>query len=449
MIDKTESILLGTIISIPEYQDIIISELITEYFSKKNNQIVFKAIKKIHQNGDKIDLLTVGAAFSNPELEQIGGAYYISSLTSHVASGANYEAHIRILKENYIRTNLIKTFSEEINRLIDRTYDIQETQLNVTAKLDDLFNINSDEVTNIFEVMTNRLDDYSNNQNLSLLGLSTGHSKLNKITNGWQPGDLIILAARPSMGKTAISLMFAKFPALNGKNVLYFSLEMQKERIADRLISLETNINSLNLQSGKIKENEWGRLDEDTFKYKNANLYIDDRSGLTIEEIRATCLKFNTKKEIDLIVIDYLQLIKHSGGGNTTNDKVGHISKNCKELAKKCKCPVMALSQLSRAVESRTGDKRPQLSDLRDSGSIEQDADIIMFLYRPEYYGFTEDSEGNNVINLIETIVAKNRNGPLGSTYWHKTDDWSYIGEISKNELDSFDIPFNDETLGF
>lgn len=443
VIEKAEEILLGTILSIQEFQEIIISELNKDLFTIHANKIVFGCIKNLQEKGSGIDILTVTHGLSKQESEEVGGAYYVSKLTSKVGTGTNYMESVMILKEHYIRTNLVKIFNEEIVRLTDRTHDIQETQINVNNTLDNLFNISSGDNTQIYEIINNRLDAYSNVQPGKLLGLTTGHSKLDKITNGWQSGDLIIVAARPSMGKTAFSLLFAKRAALEDKKVVYFSLEMPKERIGDRIISLEVNINSNRLQSGSIEDYEWEQLSNKLGHFVNMPLFINDESGLTVEQIKASALKELSKGEIGLIVVDYLQLINHSGGGGSTNDKVGYISKNLKGLAKKCNCPVIALAQLSRAVEQRGGDRRPQLSDLRDSGNIEQDADIVMFLHRPEYYGITEDSEGNSVINLIDMIIAKNRNGALGSTSSYKSDDWSYIGELSKEELDSFEVPFN------
>ena len=445
MIENTEKILLGTILSIPEYQELIISDVNIELFTNRINKLILGCILNLYRNGNKIDILTVVNAFSKLELEEIGGAYYISTLTSNIASGLHYDEHIRILKENYIRTRLITLFHQEINRLSERTHDIQETNVNVTSTIQDLFNITSNEMTNVFDIISTRLDVYSEAKKGELIGLSTGHSKLNKITNGWQPGDLIILAARPSMGKTAISISFAMHAALQGKTILYFSLEMPKERIVDRIISLESNINSQYLQSGKIEDYQWEQLEINTLKYKNTNFLINDESGLTIEGIRAACLKEMSKHKIDLIIIDYLQLVNHSGGGNSTNDKVGHISKNAKGLAKKCECPVIALAQLNRAVEQRAGDKRPGLSDLRDSGNIEQDADMVIFLNRPEFYGITEDGNGNSLINVIEIDIKKNRNGAIGSTSNYKSNDWSYIGEIPLEELNSLtdSMPYN------
>jgi replicative DNA helicase len=450
MIDKIEQMVLGVILSYSENQEILISDLKAEYFSLESHKLIFSCIEKLYNKGSKIDLITVTSELSKPELEIIGGLHYVSSLSS-VSSNIHVDEHVRIIKQEHIRRNLIQLFTSQISKLTEREHDIIETQIEVSKNLDDLFSIPSDEMHNVFDIMSNRLDVYSeaSQKGNDIIGLKTGHSKLDKVTNGWQPGDLIILAARPSMGKTAISLLLAKFQALQSKKVLYFSLEMSKERLIDRILSLEIKVNSLMLQNGKLNDYYWEQLDYNTFKYKDKEFYINDESGLSVEQIRSYCLKEMSKGEIDMIFIDYLQLIKPPSGNQSTNDKVGHISRNLKGLAKKCNCPVMALSQLNRAVEHRSGDRRPIMSDLRDSGNIEQDADIIAFLHRPEYYKIYEDSDGNSLINMIDFIIAKNRNGAMGSTPFHKSDDWSYIGELPFEEYNSFEMPFNEKEIEF
>jgi replicative DNA helicase len=262
---------------------------------------------------------------------------------------------------------------------------------------------------------------------------------LNKVTGGWQPGDLILLAARPSMGKTAVSLLFAKFPAIaQNKTILYFSLEMPEKRLADRIMSLETTINSQQLQTNSLNSSEWSALFDVCDKYYSANFLINDKSGLTVEEIKNFSIIESRKQKVDLIIIDYIGLIKHSlREAKSTNEQLTHISKNLKQLAKKLEIPVIALSQLNRSVDSRSGDKRPFLSDLRDSGALEQDADLVLFLYRNEYY-FPDNFETKN---QIEVIAAKNRNGEIGTTFLYKNDNWSYLSDKPYDEYYSENIP--------
>jgi replicative DNA helicase len=445
MIEKTEKVIIGTILSITEFQEDIINQMSVELFSYNLNKLVFGCALNLYNQGSNVDLLTVNNGFSTDEVKEfegIGGvAYYISSCTSLVGTGIHYEDHIRILKEDFIRRNLVVLFTGEIQKLTNKSNDIIEVQANVESRMTDLFNLKTDNFRHVYDVIVKRIDQYElASQGTGLIGVPTGHTKIDKITGGWQPSDFIIIAARPSMGKTAISLLFARFPALNNQTVLYFSLEMAAERLIDRLVSLETGIDSQRLQAGRIENYEWEQVEIHTNKYKNSSLHIDDEGGLTIEDIRQRSLKHSMSEPVGLIIIDYLQMVVLSGGGQTTNDKIGHVSRNCKELAKKLKCPVIALSQLNRGVEHRAGDKRPVLSDLRDSGNIEQDADVVGFLYRPEYYGFKEDSEGNDCTNYIEIDFKKNRNGPLGSTGWYKNDDWSYINEQPESMEKIFDI---------
>lgn len=444
-IEKAEKIILGTVLSMQEYQERILSDLKPCYFYNENNVMLCDKLLEMQHKGIKIDILTTVNYFSKQDLEKIGGAYHISSLTNNVASGYNYDAHIKIIKEAYIRRSLVKLFTKEIQNLTDRTRDIHDTYVKVLNEIEQLFSMPSNSFKDVADIIEKRLDDYeqASRSVKTLIGLNTGHSKLNKITNGWQAGDMIVLAARPAMGKTAISLYFAKCPAKEGKTVLYFSLEMAAERLIDRVISTDTNIDSIRLQSGKMEDSEWEKLSIMP-NYERNKLVIDDDSGLTIEDIKHKALSFSAKNKIDLIIVDYLQLIEFSKGGGTTNDKVGHISKQIKALAKKLKCPVMALSQLSRDVEKRSGYKRPVMSDLRDSGNIEQDADVIMMLYRPEYY-FDESAFEEDIKDLIEVNVLKNRNGSLGLTEFYKNENWSYIGEIPFGEAESLEMPWSIE----
>lgn len=442
-INEIEKIILGTIMAIPDLQDKILLSISPDLFTSLQNKSICKSMFDLRKEKSKIDIITITQSFSKDELQSIGGAYYISSLTSKVASGYGWESHILLLKENYIRTQLINLFSKEINNLTNKLNDIQDTYTNVKTNIDKMFEFSAKDFTHISEIMEERINDYerASLNDSSVIGINTGHSSINSITSGWQNGDLIILAARPSMGKTALSLFFAKHTAFNNENVLYFSLEMPARRLSDRLLSLLINVNSQKLQSGKMDDYEWDKLSNLWLKYKDANLYINDESSLSVEDIYHACIVKSSDIKIGLIIIDYLQLIKPPLGNASTNDKIGYVSRTLKEIAKKIDCPVIVLSQLSREVERRPN-KRPILSDLRDSGNIEQDADIVMFAYRPEYYGYNEDLEGNDTRNLIELIFAKNRNGETGYTNMYKNADWSYIGEFRYEEYKSFNMPF-------
>lgn len=430
---EIESALLGTILSFSQYQDLIIPELKLEMFYVKANRIVFQSVQRMAQKGIGIDMLTVTEDLrNNNEIEKVGGAYYVASLTSNVGSGLNYETHVQYLKQTFIRREMLKMFSDSINLLYEDETDISDIYASVGNKLDDLFSHTGADIHNMVDVMGERMEQIGNIKKGEMLGVPCGFKKIDENTNGWQKGDMIVLGARPSMGKTVISALFAKFPIMYGYTALYFSLEMQKERIADRLISLETGINSMRLQQNNLNSSDWKNIDTGVNRYLKTNFLINDESGLTIEQITSRAVIRSKKEKIDLIVIDYLQLIAFSAKNGTTNDQVGHISKKVKALAKKIDCPVIVLSQLSRKCEER-GDKRPMLSDLRDSGTIEQDADIVMFLYRDDYY-----YDNSEFKNIIEVLMLKHRNGALGKTDIHRNDDWSKISDEEIFEIPAF-----------
>jgi replicative DNA helicase len=433
MSDKIEKIIIGTILMFKEYQDVIINSLDIDLFYNDINRLVYRKIYGMYQKSESIDLLTIVPKFSNNELKDVGGAYYLSTYTSEIASGIHYKDHINILKEAYIKRNLITLFQSELACLSNHDNDIYQTYVNVNKKLEDLFSLKDSSVRNIYDVMKDRIHEVEKIKPNELLGVTSGIKNIDKVTNGWQPSDMIVLAARPSMGKTAISLLFAKNPVLNGQNILYFSLEMSSQRISDRIISLGTGINSKKIQSNNLKSDDWIQIEENVLQYKNNGFYINDESGLTIENIINISLLEVKKNNIKLILIDYLQLIHFSLKSGTTNDQITHISKNIKNLAKKTNLPVIVLSQLSRDVEKR-GDKRPMLSDLRDSGSIEQDADIVIFLYRDDYYN--EESEDKN---MIEFLIRKFRNGEVCMTELYRNNNWSRISGEEFEEIPEFD----------
>ena len=440
---NVENTILGIILSFKDYQQHIISMLTEELFCPIN-KIIFRTIVRLNNNGRNIDLLTLTKSLTKDELNAVGGAYYITQLTSSIGSGSYYEDYVRQLKEDYIRSKMIERFQFEINQLTDNLNDISESYQRVNAELEKLFTISDNNLTNVCDIIQNRLTEISNIEKNKLLGVNTGHSILNKITGGWQVCDFIVIASRPSMGKTALALYFAKYAVLDYHKVLFFSLEMSKERLIDRILSYDTQINSRDIINGNIKDCEWEKLENMSLeKYVDKQFLIDDTRGQTMEQITATCFKEMSISKIGLIIIDYIQLIRYSIKSGTTNDQVAHISASLKTLAGKMKCPVIALSQLSRDVEKRQGDKRPQLSDLRDSGALEQDADIVIFPHRLEYYGITEDYEGKPTHNVIDLVIRKHRNGDIGETKMYKNDEWSYLGELSYDEFDSLEIPFN------
>ena len=344
------------------------------------------------------------------------------ALTDRVVSAANIEFHARIVSQKYIQRELIKISSEIITNAYDETADIfdlldtaekslfEVAQNNLrrdTQKIDDIMRTAVDAL----EKLRDRTD--------SLTGVPSGFTALDRVTSGWQPSDLVIIAARPAMGKTAFVLSCARNAAvLHDRPVAVFSLEMSSLQLVNRLISGETEIEQEKLKRGTLADHEWTQLHSRIGKLTVAPLLIDDTPALNVFEFRAKCRRLKAQYDIQMVIVDYLQLMhgKADGKGGNREQEIGSISRALKSVAKELNIPVIALSQLSRAVESRpAASKRPQLSDLRESGSIEQDADMVLFLYRPEYYGLTEDENGNSTAGIAEIIIAKHRNGELAT----------------------------------
>ena len=401
----------------------IIDILSPEVFYKKSHQLIFESIQRLFTVSEPIDLLTVSADLKkNKNFESAGGDFYLISLSQKVSSSAHIEFHSRIIQQKYIQRRLITISNEIIQKSYSETTDVMDLLDEAESKLYDVVQGNLKTPTESAQSLVikakKRIEEIQNQDGLS--GVSTGFDKLDTLTSGWQPSDLIIIAARPGMGKTALALSMARnISVKQGIPVAFFSLEMSSVQLITRLISSETGLTSDKLRTGKLKEHEWKQLNVKVSDLESAPLFIDDSPSLTIFELRAKARRLASSHGIKLIMIDYLQLMNIGSTNKAGNreQEISTISRNLKALAKELDIPVIALSQLSRAVETRSGTKRPILSDLRESGAIEQDADIVSFLYRPEYYGINEwddemrtPSEGQG-----EFIVAKHRNGALDS----------------------------------
>ena len=401
----------------------IIDILSPEVFYKKSHQLIFESIQRLFTLSEPIDLLTVSADLKkNKNFESAGGDFYLISLSQKVSSSAHIEFHSRIIQQKYIQRRLITISNEIIQKSYSETTDVMDLLDEAESKLYDVVQGNLKTPTESAQSLVikakKRIEEIQNQDGLS--GVSTGFDKLDTLTSGWQPSDLIIIAARPGMGKTALALSMARnISVKQGIPVAFFSLEMSSVQLITRLISSETGLTSDKLRTGKLKEHEWKQLNVKVSDLESAPLFIDDSPSLTIFELRAKARRLASSHGIKLIMIDYLQLMNIGSTNKAGNreQEISTISRNLKALAKELDIPVIALSQLSRAVETRSGTKRPILSDLRESGAIEQDADIVSFLYRPEYYGINEwddemrtPSEGQG-----EFIVAKHRNGALDS----------------------------------
>ncbi len=419
---ELEEAVLGALMLEKDALTNVIDILKVESFYKESHKVIFQAILDLFSESQPIDLLTVTTQLrKNGALEIAGGAFYVTELTSKVASAANIEYHARIITEQSIKRELIRISSEIQKDAFEDTTDVFElldkmeqsmfeiSEKNIRKNYSDMRSIMRDAIAELEE---------RKNQKDGLTGVPSGFTALDRVTSGWQKSDLVIIAARPAMGKTAFVLSVLRNAAVDhSRPVAIFSLEMSAVQLVNRLISSEAELDSEKIKKGTLADHEWAQLVHKTAKLSKAPLFVDDTPALSILELRAKCRKLKAQHDIQMVVIDYLQLMsgdsKSGGQGGNREQEIASISRALKKIAKELSIPVIALSQLSRAVETRGGDKRPQLSDLRESGAIEQDADMVMFLYRPEYYGITEDEGGASTAGVGEVIIAKHRNGSL------------------------------------
>ena len=418
-----EEAVLGALMLEKDALSAVIDILKPDVFYKDSHQKIFEAIQALFQRSSPVDILTVTAQLRQQgDLEMIGGAYYITELTNRVASAANIEYHARIISQKFIQRELIRISTEIISNAYEDTTDIFDLLDHAEKNLFDIAQNNlrrdSRKMDDIIRESLENLEKIKDKVD-GLTGVPSGFTALDRITSGWQPSDLVIIAARPAMGKTAFVLSCARNAAVQfNKPVVFFSLEMSSVQLVNRLISGETEIEQEKIRKGHLAEWEWQKLHSKIGTLTEAPLFIDDTPALNIFEFRAKCRRLKAQYDIQMIIIDYLQLMhgKNDGKGGNREQEIGSISRALKSVAKELNVPVIALSQLSRAVETRPGAaKKPMLSDLRESGSIEQDADMVLFLYRPESYGLTEDEQGRSTIGIGEVIVAKHRNGETGT----------------------------------
>ena len=396
-----------------------------EDFYKDAHQKIFNAILDLYQKDIAVDLVTVTENLQSKEkLESAGGITYISQVCSTVISTANLQSYIKIVKDKATLRKLIRASTDIIENSYNKQDDV-EAIVDLAEKK--IFNIGSNRNTSDFEAMSTvlergfiEIEKIFNNKG-GVTGIPSGFPELDAKTSGFQKGDMILVAARPSMGKTTFALNLAQYAALRcGKSIAIFSLEMSKEQLAYKLLCSEANVDMLKLRTGNLEDRDWENIAKASGPLSSAKIFIDDTAGISVMEMRSKCRRLKIENGIDMIIVDYLQLMSGSRGSESRQQEVSEISRSIKALAKEMECPVIALSQLSRAPEQRT-DHRPMLSDLRESGSIEQDADLVMFLYRDEYYNKeTEDK------NVAECIIAKQRNGPTG------TVKLAWLGQFSK-----------------
>jgi len=421
-----EEAVLGAIMLEKTAFDTVVEILKPECFYVEAHQRIYSAMQSLANKSQPIDILTVAEELrSREELEMVGGPYYVTKLTNTVVSSAHIDAHARIVLQKFIQRELIRISGEIIGDAYEDSTDVFDLLDDAESKLFEITNNHlRKDYNSIDTVLVNtikRIEDLRQ-RNEDVTGVPSGFSGLDRVTYGWQNTDLIILAARPAVGKTAFALNLARNAAMHATKptpVALFSLEMSAGQLVQRILSAESEIWLEKIARGKMEEHEMKQLyARGIQRLSQAPLFIDDTPALNIFELRAKCRRLKNKHNIGMIIIDYLQLMSGTGENRSSNreQEISNISRNLKGLAKELNVPIIALSQLSRAVEQRgakEGSRIPQLSDLRESGAIEQDADMVMFLYRPEYYDINSNAEGENTKGLTEVKIAKHRNGTL------------------------------------
>ena len=429
---ESEQAVIGSMLTDKEAVSAAIEVLKPEDFYREDNRTIFEAILNLYGRREPIDIITLKSELSSMgKFEAVGGLEYIAELPDKVPTTANVEQYIKIVEEKSVLRNLIKTANEIITLGYDQTQEVDGIIDGAEKKIFEVMQKkNQKGYTPIKDILVETFTELEQlyNQKQRITGIPTGFSDLDFRTSGLHNSDLILVAARPAMGKSAFALNIATNAAVRAKvPVAIFSLEMSKEQMTSRILCSEAMVDSNKVRTGKIDDEEWSKLAAASGELSEANIYIDDTPGISIMEIRAKCRKMKIEKNIGLVVIDYLQLVQGSGKrGGSREQEIAEISRSLKILAKEINVPVIALSQLSRAPEQRP-DHRPMLSDLRESGSIEQDADIVMFLYRDDYYN--EDSEKKNI---AEVILAKHRAGSTGTVELLWLGNYTKFANIDK-----------------
>jgi len=416
-IDMEEAVL-GAVMLEKEAVITILDILKPESFYKEAHQKIFDAICYLNSKEHPVDLYTVTEQLkSTGELESVGGPVYLTQLTSKVVSAANVDYHARIVAQKYIQRELIRVSTDIQVRAFDDTRDVNEL---LDYSENALFQVAEGnirkEVAPINMVIKEAIQEIeaAGKREDALVGIPSGFTKLDRLTSGWQKGELVIVAARPSMGKTAFALSMARNMAIDhGKKVAVFSCEMSSIQLVNRLIISETDIPGDKIKNGRLSEEEWKQLDTRIKKLVQAPIFIDDTPAISIFELRAKCRRLMAQHKLDIVIVDYLQLMTGPENAGSREQEVSNISRSLKSISKELMVPILALSQLNRSVEMRGGTKRPLLSDLRESGAIEQDADMVVFIHRQEKFGIPAFEDGSSTKGIAEIILAKNRNGPV------------------------------------
>jgi len=420
----------------------IIEILSSDFFYRTVHKKIFTASTNLFEKNEPVDLITLSEELKRQKtLEDVGGTYYLTELAETVASSANIEHHARIVLEKHILRKLI----EESAGIAKDCYEAEEDVYHILDHAEQkIFRLSEKQLRKSFQhikpIMHKAFDSIEkfHERKGSVTGAATGFTKLDELTSGFQPSELIIIAGRPSMGKTALSLNIARNIAVDSrKPVGFFSLEMSERQLALRLLCAEARVDAHSLRTGHLSEDELQKLSTCAGKLTEAPIYIDDTPGMGILELRAKARRLKKEKDVGIIIVDYLQLMQGPRNVESRQQEISMISRSMKNLAKELDVPVLALSQLSRAVETRGGDRRPMLSDLRESGAIEQDADVVLFIYRQEFYKTEEEVKMKQLEGKAEVIIGKQRNGPVGTINlsfvkkWARFENLAYDQEVS------------------
>ena len=439
-LDLEESVL-GALMLEKDALTNVIDILKPENFYKDANKEIYQSIIDLFNESEPIDLLTVTSQLKkNGKLEYVGGSFYVTQLTTRVNSASNIEYHARIILEQSIKRQLIEVSGEVQKEAYEDTTDVFDLLDNTEQSLFDIseshIRKNYSQVKGLMKEAIDELQAKKTRKD-GITGVPSGFIDLDNITSGWQPSDLVIIAGRPSMGKTAFVLSMMRNASIDHEMpIALFSLEMSSLQIVNRLISSEAELDSDKIKKGNLKDYEWQQLLHKTDQLNNAKIFIDDTPALSILELRAKSRRLKSQHDIQCIIVDYLQLMSGEYGKSSGNreQEIASISRSLKAIAKELNVPGLALSQLSRAVETRGGDNRPVLSDLRESGSIEQDADMVLFIYRADRYDITEDEDGNLTAGVAEVLLRKNRNGPTGKVKLKFIERFAKFADMSSND---------------
>lgn len=424
----------------------VIEILNEDAFYRENHSIIYGAMIALFSENEPIDQLTVMEKLKKgKKLKSIGGAYYLAELADRSPTAANVQFHAKIVLEKYILRKLIQTAGS----IAERAYECREGVTDLLEEAEqDVFKLSESRLRDGFQSITPILHDtFERIEKLhdvegGVTGVPSGFANLDNLTAGFQRSDLIIIAGRPSMGKTALALTMARNASVeHNVTVGFFSLEMSNYQLSLRLLTAETRVNAHKVRSGKLSKEEWQTLSAGVGRLAEAPIFTDDKAGISILEIRAKARRLKAEHNVGLIIVDYLQLIAPPKGANNREQEISIISRSLKALAKELDIPVVALSQLSREVEKRGKEKRPVLSDLRESGAIEQDADVVMFVYRPEMYGIKVDNDGNSLEGVAEIIIGKQRNGPTGTAKMTFIRDYAKFEQYAE-DVYTKDVPF-------